>query len=137
MLITSVAIEFSTPDVAQLEGLGGSDPIGSVGQPGGLPIRTSTCWTSPPSSSQLNKTIGRHYVLACSVATLRRLRQQSLPTRSLQRTQSNALVTAPQIGGRNQRRVERDRLELNITQAHERSAAALRDLPADLPADPE
>lgn len=42
-----------------------------------------------------------------------------------------------QIGGRNQWRVERDRLELYITQAYERTAAALRDLPADLPADPQ
>ena len=42
-----------------------------------------------------------------------------------------------QIGGRNQWRVERDRLELSITQAYERTAAALRDLPADLPADPQ
>ena len=36
-----------------------------------------------------------------------------------------------QIGGRIQWRIERNRLELYITQAYERTAAALPDLPAD------
>ena len=38
-----------------------------------------------------------------------------------------------QIGGRNQWRVERSRLEEYIDQAYQRTAAALSDLPASLP----
>lgn len=38
-----------------------------------------------------------------------------------------------QIGGRNQWRVERTKLEEYIEAAYRRSAAALADLPADLP----
>jgi len=38
-----------------------------------------------------------------------------------------------QIGGRNQWRVERVRLEEYIDQAYQRTAASLSDLPADLP----
>lgn len=37
-----------------------------------------------------------------------------------------------QIGGRNQWRVERDRLEEYIAQAYERTAATLGDLPKDM-----
>ncbi|AZI57487.1 DNA-binding protein [Nakamurella antarctica] len=40
-----------------------------------------------------------------------------------------------QIGGRNQWRVERAKLEEYIDQAYVRSAAALDDLPSTLPAD--
>ncbi|WP_231988176.1 DNA-binding protein [Nakamurella panacisegetis] len=40
-----------------------------------------------------------------------------------------------QIGGRNQWRVERSRLECYIEQAYQRTAASLGDLPRDLPAE--
>ncbi len=55
-------------------------------------------------------------------------------------SQTYALVRAGdlkgiQIGGRNQWRVERSRLEEYIDQAYERTAASLSELPSALPAD--